>query len=183
MSNKVYTKKGDDGSTGLLSGRRVSKLYPEIRAVGALDELNSWIGLTRTYINPMDVSPDKFDLIQWNLFNAGAAVINDTDKDITSVSEADTKMLEDWMDEMNEILPELKNFILPKGSKAISTIHIARTVCRRTEIEVLTCEDINNIHRIKPITKYLNRLSDWLFVLARWIGYSEGKSEMIWKTK
>lgn len=181
MNNKVYTKKGDSGTTSLLSGKRVSKLYPEIKAVGALDELNSWIGLTRTYINPMDVSSERFDLIQWNLFNAGASVINDTDNDIPSIGDADTKMLEDWMDEMNKELPELKNFILPKGSKGISTIHISRTVCRRAEIEVLSCQNLDNLNRLKPITVYLNRLSDWLFVLARWISKAEGNNEMIWK--
>lgn len=181
MASLVYTKKGDDGTTSLLSGRRVSKLYPEIRAVGALDELNSWVGMLRTYINPMDVSAERFDLIQWNLFNAGASIINDTEKEIPTIGYADTKMLEDWIDEMNKELPELKNFILPKGSKTIGTIHITRTVCRRTEIEVLSCQDVNNIKRIKPITVYLNRLSDWLFVLARYINKIDGNDEMIWK--
>jgi len=181
MANKVYTKRGDDGTTSFLSGKRVSKLFPEIKAVGALDELNSFIGSMRNYINPMDCSIERFDLIQWNLFNTGAIIINDTDSELPNVGEADIKMLEDWMDEMNRELPELKNFILPKGSKAVSQIHICRTVCRRAEIEVLSCQTLDNLQRIKPITKYLNRLSDFFFVLARFVGQGQGLNEKIWK--
>ena len=181
MANKVYTKKGDDGTTSFLSGKRVSKLFPEIKSVGVLDELNSFIGLMRCYTNTMDCPTERFDLIQWNLFNAGAVIINDTDAELPNVGEADIKMLEDWMDEMNTELPELKNFILPKGSKATAHIHICRTVCRRAEIEVQMCQTMENINKIKLITKYLNRLSDFFFVLARFIGQRQGLNETIWK--
>lgn len=178
MSKKVYTKKGDSGTTSLLSGRRVSKLYPEIKAVGALDELNSFVGLLRTEYKP---EGELLEEIQWDLFNAGSMIINDNNLDITNVTEADIEVLETVMDGMNEQLPDLKNFILPKGSKAVSYAHICRTVCRRAEIEVLNCLVIDNADRVSIITKYLNRLSDFFFVLARFIGHQENIKETIWK--
>ena len=110
MSNKVYTKKGDDGSTSLLSGRRISKMTSEIKAVGVLDELNSFIGLLRSELVYSEAS---FEMIQWNLFNAGSTIINDNNVELTEINSEDSKTLEDWMDKMNEELPVLKNFILP----------------------------------------------------------------------
>lgn len=178
MSKKVYTKKGDQGTTSLLSGRRISKLYPEIRAVGVLDELNSFIGLLRTEVKDNVFLED----IQWNLFNAGAMVINDNDSSLESVKEEDVLELEKAMDKMNEELPDLKNFIIPNGTKAVSYAHICRTICRRAEVEVLNCLDMSNTERIAPITKYLNRLSDYFFVLARYLGFKEDVSETLWKT-
>ena len=178
MIKKVYTKKGDDGTTSFLSGKRVSKLFPEIKSVGALDELNSFIGLLRS---ELPLVGESFDIIQWNLFNAGSAIINDNNLELPNVGESDIKMLEDWMDEMNEELPELKNFIIPKGSKAVSLCHVCRTICRRAEIQVIDCQVLDNIKRISPIVKYLNRLSDYFFVLARYVGHKENLKETIWK--
>ena len=178
MSKKVYTKKGDGGTTSLLSGRRISKLYPEIKAVGALDELNSFVGLLRTEYKP---EGQLLEEIQWDLFNAGSMVINDNNSPIVNVTEDDIEVLETVMDGMNNQLPELKNFILPKGSKAVTYAHICRTVCRRAEIEVLNCLVMDNAERISIITKYLNRLSDFFFVLARFIGHQENEDETIWK--
>ena len=178
MANKVYTKKGDDGTTSLLSGRRVPKTIQEIKAVGSLDELNSFVGLLRSEI--LDVS-GIFEVIQWNLFNAGSMIINDNDTELTEVTQEDIKSLEDAMDTMNKELPELKNFILPKGSKAVSTAHICRTIARRTEIEVLECKVLDNFEKLHPISMYLNRLSDYFFVLARYIAYKEEVKETIWK--
>lgn len=178
MSKKVYTKKGDSGTTSLLSGRRVSKLYPEIRAVGVLDELNSFVGLLRTEYNPED---GLLEEIQWNLFNAGSMIINDNNSQIVNVTESDIQTLETAMDGLNETLPDLKNFIIPNGSKAVSYAHICRTVCRRAEIEVLNCLVMENTERVAIITKYLNRLSDFFFVLARFIGHQENVNETIWK--
>jgi cob(I)alamin adenosyltransferase len=178
MANKVYTKKGDDGTTSLLSGRRVSKTIQEIKAVGSLDELNSFVGLLRSEI--LDVN-GIFEIIQWNLFNAGSMIINDNDTDLTEVTDEDIKSLEESMDIMNKELPELKNFILPKGSRAVSTAHICRTIARRTEIEVLECKVLDNFIKLHPISKYLNRLSDYFFVLARFIAHKEEVKETIWK--
>ena len=178
MSKKVYTKKGDSGTTSLLSGRRVSKLYPEIRAVGVLDELNSFVGLLRTEYKP---EGGLLEEIQWDLFNAGSMIINDNNSPIMNVTEDDIEVLETVMDGMNEQLPDLKNFIIPNGSKAVSYAHICRTVCRRAEIEVLNCLVMENTERVAIITKYLNRLSDFFFVLARFIGHQENVNETIWK--
>lgn len=178
MANKVYTKKGDSGTTSLLSGRRVSKLYPEIRAVGVLDELNSFVGLLRTEYKP---EGGLLEEIQWDLFNAGSMIINDNNSPIVNVTEDDIEVLETVMDGMNEQLPDLKNFIIPNGSKAVSYAHICRTICRRAEIEVLNCLVMENTERVAIITKYLNRLSDFFFVLARFIGHKENIDETIWK--
>jgi cob(I)alamin adenosyltransferase len=178
MSKKVYTKKGDSGTTSLLSGRRVSKLYPEIRAVGVLDELNSFVGLLRTEYKP---EGGLLEEIQWDLFNAGSMIINDNNSPIMNVTDDDIEVLETVMDGMNEQLPDLKNFIIPNGSKAVSYAHICRTICRRAEIEVLNCLVMENTERVAIITKYLNRLSDFFFVLARFIGHKENIDETIWK--
>jgi cob(I)alamin adenosyltransferase len=178
MANKVYTKKGDDGTTSLLSGRRISKTTQEIKAVGSLDELNSFVGLLRSEI--LDIN-GIFETIQWNLFNAGSMIINDNNFELTEVTQEDIKLLEEAMDTMNKELPELKNFILPKGSKSVSTAHICRTIARRTEIEVLECKVLDNFEKLHPISMYLNRLSDYFFVLARYIAHKEEVKETIWK--
>lgn len=178
MSNKVYTKKGDDGTTSLLSGRRVPKTIQEIKAVGSLDELNSFIGLLRneTYNYHADL-----EIVQWNLFNAGSIIINDNNTELPTVDQEDIEFLEKAMDAMNKQLPPLKNFILPKGTKASCLAHICRTIARRTEIEVLECKVLDNFEKLHPITIYLNRLSDFFFVLARYIGNKEDVNETIWK--
>jgi cob(I)alamin adenosyltransferase len=178
MANKVYTKKGDDGSTSLLSGRRVAKFSAEIKAVGALDELNSFVGLLRSEIHN---SNDFLEDVQWNLFNAGSIIINDNNAELPEIKEGDTKLLEKFMDEMNEELPPLKNFILPKGSKAVATAHICRTVARRAEINVLECKVLDNFVKLHPISIYLNRLSDYFFVYARYLAHKENIGETIWK--
>ncbi len=115
------------------------------------------------------------------LFNAGSMVINDNNSPIVNVTEDDIEVIETVMDGLNSQLPELKNFILPKGSKAVTYAHICRTVCRRAEIEVLNCLVMDNTDRISIITKYLNRLSDFFFVLARFIAQQENEDETIWK--
>jgi len=170
---KVYTKKGDDGTTSLLSGKRTAKITPKIKAVGALDELNSFVGQV--------VAKSKADLgfesLQWDLFNMGAMVINDNGMELETITEEDITALEDAMDLLQAQLPPLKNFILPRGSELVTAIHICRSVCRRAEIACLEA-DTDEI-----IVKYLNRLSDYFFVLARYTDYKEGGQETLWKTK
>ena len=170
---KVYTKKGDNGTTSLLSGARVNKATPTIRAVGALDELNSFVGMLRYELLPTGEFLEK---IQWNLFNAGAEIINDNNTQLVTISEADILELEKAMDEMDAILPPLKNFILPYGNKIVSLIHVCRTVCRRVELECIGIAPVT-------VTQYLNRLSDYFFVLARFIGHMNYTTETIWKNK
>jgi cob(I)alamin adenosyltransferase len=182
MSKRVYTKKGDTGTTSLLSGIRVSKVDYRIQSVGVLDELNSFIGLLRAEVREFD----SLEEIQWNLFNAGSNVINDTDTELINVTEEDILKLEITMDEMSKTLPELKNFILPKGNKAQAYSHICRTICRRAESVVLNVVGEDATHwpaRLEIIVRYLNRLSDFFFVLARYIGEQERIEESIWKNK
>lgn len=174
MSNKVYTKKGDDGTTSLLSGKRIDKSDTLIHLVGELDELNSFVGLLKSKLKNKHSFLDE---IQWNLFNAGSIIINDTNTELKNVTDADVRKLESEMDRMNEVLPVLKNFILPGGSETVSVAHICRTVCRRVERNL-------SKHGDNPIIAiYLNRLSDYFFVLARWITYDENLYETIWKNK
>lgn len=168
---KIYTKKGDSGITSLLSGARINKTTPTIRAVGALDELNSFIGLLRS-----ELESPQLEEIQWNLFNAGAIIINDSGAELQQITEEDITKLEKAMDEMDAILPKLKNFILPQGNRLVSTIHICRAITRRVEVECIG---------IAPsvITKYLNRLSDYFFVLARYSAHINNTNEVIWKNQ
>lgn len=174
---KVYTKKGDKGYTSLLSGERVSKTDIRIDAVGVLDELNSFVGLLRSEM----FESDELEKIQWTLFNAGALVIKDDEKyKLVEITEEDILFLERSIDKMQSELPELKNFILPKGSRAVSTSHLCRTVCRRAERTLI---QLNSIESNEIIVKYLNRLSDYFFVLSRYIGHTQNINETIWSNK
>ena len=172
-ANKVYTKRGDEGYTSLLSGKRVHKTDNRIELVGELDELNSFIGLLKSKF----IEPNFLEQIQWNLFNAGAVIINDNNTELKHITESDIELLEVGMDKINEELPELKNFILPGGTEAVAIAHICRTICRRSERSL-------SKHIENPIiAKYLNRLSDYFFVLARYIGHKENINETKWITK
>lgn len=170
---KVYTKRGDTGTTSLLSGARIDKNTQTIRAVGALDELNSFIGLLRS-----ELADPFLEEIQWNLFNAGAIVINDLSDDesrnLEQITQEDIDKLEKEMDYMDTALPKLKNFILPQGSRVVSITHVCRSVCRRVELESIGVAP-------QTISIYLNRLSDYFFVLARYLAHMNQTTETIWK--
>lgn len=168
---KVYTKKGDNGTTSLLSGIRVSKTDNRVKAIGALDELNSFVGLLESKLGNSNI----FHSLQWNLFNAGSMVINDNNTKLAELNETDVLNLENNIDELDKQLPPLKNFILPRGDEKVSLVHICRTISRRAEIACLEAET-NPI-----IIKYLNRLSDYFFVLARFYLQEGNISENIWK--
>jgi cob(I)alamin adenosyltransferase len=124
---------------------------------------------------------DFLEVVQWNLFNAGSIIINDNDTQLPQITEQDIEILEKSMDEMNKELPELKNFILPKGNKAVSIAHICRTIARKAEIQILECKNMFNFTRLNSLTIYLNRLSDFFFVYARYLGHKEDINETIWK--
>jgi cob(I)alamin adenosyltransferase len=143
-----------------------------------LDELNSFVGLLRSEIHNTN---DFLEVVQWNLFNAGSIIINDNDTQLPQITEQDIEILEKSMDEMNKELPELKNFILPKGNKAVSIAHICRTIARKAEIQILECKNMFNFTRLNSLTIYLNRLSDFFFVYARYLGHKEDINETIWK--
>jgi cob(I)alamin adenosyltransferase len=185
MSFKIYTKTGDKGSTSLIGGTKVSKAHLRIEAYGTVDELNSYIGLCN------DLLSDKKSIailqeIQDRLFTIGSALACDPEKEtkmkIPDLKEEDILLLEKEMDAMNEILPAMKSFILPGGHPAISHLHIARCICRRTERCCVRLEIEKN--EVEPIIqKYLNRLSDYLFVLARYTGHLLNIADIPWKPR
>jgi cob(I)alamin adenosyltransferase len=180
---KVYTKTGDKGTTGLLGGTRVSKSDIRIEAYGNVDELNSWIGLLRD-LPVNDKRQDLLTKIQDRLFVIGSWLAMegiDNIYNIPEIKEADIKLLENEMDSMDELLPALKNFVLPGGDTSVSYAHIARTVCRRAERQVIRLAEVATISEI--VIKYLNRLSDFLFVLSRKLTLELNVKETYWISK
>jgi len=177
---KVYTKTGDKGETSLFGGKRVAKYNKRIQAYGTSDELLSWMGLIRDQ-NIDDHFKNVLKEIQDRLFTLGAELAADPDKPKLKkpdLHESDIDFLEKEMDIMNESLPEMTHFVLPGGHTIVSYCHITRTVCRRCErivIELSTKEKINEL-----IIKYLNRLSDYLFVLSRKLSQELKAEEILW---
>jgi cob(I)alamin adenosyltransferase len=178
MAFKIYTKTGDTGETGLYGGARVPKFHPRVEAYGTVDELNSYIGLVRDLIEPPQYR-DVLKAIQDRLFTIGAVLASDPEKNMRApdLKESDIQLLENQIDSMESALPALKNFILPGGHPTVSYCNIARTVCRRAERLVVAL----NVDPLSII--YLNRLSDYLFVLGRKIGQDLGVEEVIWKSR
>jgi len=180
---KVYTRKGDTGETSLIGGTRVKKTNVRIEAYGTVDELNSFIGLIRD--TAKDKSAEEVLLeIQNLLFTIGSSLAADPGKNrmaLPQVDESDIVKLENEMDSMNEGLPELKNFILPGGDLASSHCHVARCVCRRAERRAVGLSEMTMID--EKIIRYLNRLSDYLFVLARFYTHKHEGEETLWKTR
>jgi len=180
---KVYTKTGDKGDTSLFGGKRVPKFDLRINAYGTSDELNSWIGLIRD--QKIDASFTEMLLeIQDRIFTLGSQLAADPGKPklkMTKVELKDIQLLEDEMDRMSENLPEMTNFTLPGGHTTVSYCHIARCVCRRCERLVVELASIEVIDVL--IVQYLNRLSDYLFVLSRKITQDLGVEEALWKPK
>ncbi len=182
VNPKIYTKTGDKGQTSLLGGTRVSKGHERVEAYGTLDELNSFIGLIRDQITDEHYKI-LLKTIQEKIFTAESWIASDPEiktKKLPVIEEQDIKVLEDEIDEMNKSLPELRHFILPGGAAIVSYCHIARTVCRRAERTVIRLKEKNQMDVI--IIKYLNRLSDYFFVLARKSGHDSGATEMQWMT-
>jgi cob(I)alamin adenosyltransferase len=180
---KIYTKTGDEGNTSLLGGTRVPKNHLRIEAYGSIDELNSYIGLIRSYdINEVHKTT-LFD-IQHHLFVIGSILASDPSKSnikIPSISSDEVVFLEHQIDWMNERLPELKNFVLPGGNQVASHCHIARCICRRTERLVVGLNADSKVDDI--ILQFLNRLSDYLFVLSRKLCYEHNVEEVLWITR
>jgi len=178
---KIYTKKGDTGTTQLIGGTRVPKNNIRIESYGTVDELNSFIGLVRDNLKDEETRT-LIKGIQDRLFTIGSSLASDPVKSkmiIPILKEEDILQLENEMDRMNEGLPELKSFLLPGGHPANSICHIARTVCRRAERTVVNLSEHDSVDPL--IIKYLNRLSDYLFVLSRKISKDFGAEEIQWK--
>lgn len=180
---KIYTKKGDKGETSLLGGTRVAKSHIRIESYGTVDELNSWIGLIRD--QKIDEPTKKLLIhIQDRLFTIGSHLASDPDKKgikIPDIKEEDVTLLEMEMDKMNETLPEMKSFVLPGGHTAVSYCHIARCICRRAERCAVGLSQTEKVEDI--IIKYLNRLSDYLFVLSRKLTQDLQATEIPWQPK
>jgi cob(I)alamin adenosyltransferase len=183
MSNnfKIYTKGGDKGQTSLLGGTRVPKYDERIEAYGTLDELNSFIGIVRD--QPIkDTYKNNLLEIQHMIFAAESNLAADKPEsaaNLPRISEDDILFLEKEIDKMNEFLPELRSFILPGGHVAVSYCHVCRTICRRAER--LTIKLSEHYPVDERILKYLNRLSDYFFVLARKVGQDLKAPETLWK--
>ncbi len=183
MAFKIYTKTGDKGETGLFGGSRVPKSHLRIETYGTVDELNSFLGLLRDSIMEEDELRTVLKNIQEDLFTIGAILATDPSKDMKTMElkEDAVEMLEKKIDEWEAQLPALKNFILPGGHPLVSFAHIARCVCRRTERLAVA---LNMEEPVEPhILTYLNRLSDFLFVLARQLGKELGTEEVVWNPR
>jgi len=175
---KIYTKTGDAGETSLLGGDRVTKDCITLQVVGEIDELNSKIGEAVAHLFGSSQT-ELLVKIQRDLFKVGAEVASLQTKvgeGLAKIGEKEIKELEDNIDSCSEDLPELKNFILPGGCLAGAHLHHARTICRRTERVLVALGHEKNIR--PDLFKYLNRLSDYLFVAARWVNYQEGVEEI-----
>jgi cob(I)alamin adenosyltransferase len=185
MAFKIYTKTGDFGKTSLIGGTKVAKSNIRIEAYGTVDELNSFVGLTADqFIH--ETSKTILKEIQDRLFTIGSSLACDPSKEsklkIPDLKESDITLLENEIDTMNEQLEDMKSFILPGGHVAISTAHITRCVCRRAERICVNMQE-NDLFVDMLIIKYLNRLSDYLFVLARYIGHLVGVPDIPWKPR
>ena len=180
---KIYTKTGDAGSTSLFGGKRVPKSDLRIEAYGTIDELNSWIGLVRD--QPVNAKREELLVeIQDRLFTIGSLLATEpgnTKVKTPHLLEADVTRLEKAIDDMQEQLPPMRSFILPGGHQSVSFCHVARTVCRRAERLVIA------LHHAEPvdvlIIRYLNRLSDYLFVLSRLMSHELNAPETPWKPR
>lgn len=184
---KIYTKTGDSGETSLFGGERVKKYNLRLESYGTIDELNSYLGLIRV----QEIDPtykDELILIQNKLFTVGAMLATPPKKEILKsgkerlqiekINELDIDFLEKSMDRMDESLPPMTHFILPGGNSTVSYCHIARTVCRRAERIIV---ELNEKEPVKPLLiKYVNRLSDYLFVLARKLSFDMQTEEIPW---
>ena len=182
MSFKIYTKTGDQGETALFGGKRVLKSHLRVDAYGTIDELNAFIGALAD-INTEATTGEVLKTIQHRLFSIGAHVASDPVKHppTPDIVTADLDLLEQQIDLMELELPALKNFILPGGHPVVSAAHLCRTVCRRAERLVVA------LHQDEPldplVLQYLNRLSDFFFVLGRFLGHRLGAVEVIWSTR
>ncbi len=184
MAKKIYTKYGDLGKTNLINGQKVAKNHEQLNACGTVDELNAWVGLIRSYDDVSEQEKHTLMSIQKDLFSLCADMADDkgnaTSKMTPSplLGDNNVDFLENKIDKMDKTLPELNSFIIPGGYMPAAACHIARTVCRRAErtsINIAVKNDVN-----PAVIKYLNRLSDYFFVLARYLTHKNNNIENLW---
>jgi cob(I)alamin adenosyltransferase len=185
MASKIYTKTGDLGKTSLIGGTKVPKSHLRIETYGTVDELNSYIGLVGDQITDVQ-SKTILKEIQDRLFTVGSSLACDPDKEplmkIPDLKETDIELLEHEIDRMNEVLPPMKFFILPGGHVAVSTTHVARCICRRAERLCVNMQE-HELFVDPLVIKYINRLSDYLFILSRYIAHLLQVEEVAWKPR
>ena len=185
MAFKIYTKTGDKGTTSLIGGTKVPKSDIRIETYGTVDELNSWIGMVNDQLNEESLKTELKE-IQDRLFTIGSSLATDAEKSpkmkLPDLHDEDISFLEKKIDEMTAKLPEMKSFILPGGHVAVSSIHIARCVCRRAERLAVTMQE-HELFVEEKVIQYLNRLSDYLFTLARFAAQMLGVEEVAWKAR
>lgn len=185
---KIYTKTGDKGKTSLVGGQRVSKCHPRIEAYGTLDELNSYIGLLRAEVPEKLNQDDLLSNIQHRLFTCGAYMATDNSKPggfsvESGITDSDIARIEEMIDSLQKELPAMKAFVLPAGARATAVSHICRTVARRAERAIYRFleEDTEGNTVEENVLRYINRLSDYFFVLARAITHHLGQPEVVWQ--
>jgi cob(I)alamin adenosyltransferase len=180
--NRVYTRRGDTGQTSLAGGQRLPKNDLRIEAYGTVDELNSFIGLARESARELPELDRILRRVQHELFNLGsilATLPEDVHPKQARITAAESEQLEREIDRMNEGLPPLRSFVLPGGSRINAELHICRTVCRRAERVIVALAATTGVD--EAILKYLNRLSDALFVWSRWANHQLGVPETLWE--
>lgn len=183
MATKIYTKTGDSGETALFGGSRLSKGHLRIHTYGTVDELNSCIGVVRDHLTN-DISRNELQIVQSLLFNIGSHLAADPSKPnlwLPPIGLSAIEQLEKSIDDMEAQLTPLKTFILPGGHPTVSFCHVARCVCRRAERYAVTLNENEKVEEI--IIKFLNRLSDYLFVLARYISKLNNAEEIAWEPR
>lgn len=185
---KIYTQTGDQGKTSLLSGERVLKSHMRVRAYGEIDELNAIVGMLVTSLQGREITlAGQLEQLQSDLFHAGAWLAttegNDLQGQVRPITRKHCEDMEAQIDKISDQLPELKAFILPGGDAAAGWSHVARTVCRRAERSVveLLQGDAGADEALQPIAAFLNRLSDYFFVLARYLNHVAGVADKIWR--
>jgi cob(I)alamin adenosyltransferase len=182
---KIYTKNGDKGTTRLVDGTCVEKFNPRVESYGCVDELNSFIGLTRSHLQNftnLHSLSGPLEKIQSELFSVGsllATADTSTFEKLPQISEAHILQLENWIDDFSVELPELKNFIIPSGHLIASHLHVCRTACRRAERR--SSEIYKTEQHYQNVLIYLNRLSDLFFTWARWVNLKTQHPETLWK--
>jgi cob(I)alamin adenosyltransferase len=185
MATKIYTKTGDKGNTSLIGGTKVPKNDIRIETYGTVDELNSWIGMVNDQLNN-EAFKNELKEIQDRLFTIGSSLATDAEKEpkmkLPDLNNRDIEFLEKRIDAMTSELPPMKNFILPGGHIAVSSIHITRCVCRRAERLAVNIQQ-HELFVDEKVIQYLNRLSDYLFALARFAAQKLGAEEIPWKAR
>ncbi len=177
---RIYTRGGDSGETGLIGGERVPKDHPRVEAYGAIDELNSQVGVARAQLTDADLIA-LVEGIQDRLFDLGAKLATPTHERaaIPSIGAAHVTALERAIDGFQDALPPLREFILPSGTAVAAAFHVARTVARRAERRIVTLARTESI--APDVLQYMNRLSDLLFVLARTVNHRAGRPDVVWR--